>query len=132
MLKRLKVSSTVLLLAMVIGAASAPIVMAADQATTAPSTSPSDDAINTASDLFTAASDDLHARKPEKALDEFRSAAALFEKGYGTRQVDEVGICLNGEALCLDQLDRSSNALPLYQQGLEILRHVHSKEDDDD
>jgi CHAT domain-containing protein/tetratricopeptide (TPR) repeat protein len=86
--------------------------------------------ISQAKAVLSQAADDLHAGKSEQALGEYQSAAALFEKGYGSHDESEIGRCLNGEGLCLEALNRAEGALAAYQASLDVYRHVHQNQDD--
>jgi tetratricopeptide (TPR) repeat protein/CHAT domain-containing protein len=104
----------------------------ADPSTTEPGTGPSQDALARAGDLFSAACNDLHAGKAEQALTEFRAAAELYTKTYGTQETNDTAACLNGEGSCLSQLGRDAEALPLYKAALGICQRVHKNQDDPD
>src|SRR5208282_2360432 len=75
----------------------------------APSTSPSQD--SAASDLYSAANNDLQSGKCDQALTEFRAAADQFTKSEGNALNEDVALCLNGQALCLSRLGRDADAL---------------------
>jgi tetratricopeptide (TPR) repeat protein len=113
-------------------ALTAPAKLSADPSTTEPATAPSQDVLARAGDVFTSACNDLHSQKSEQALAEFRAAADLFTKAYGTEETNDTAACLNGEGSCLSQLGRDADALPLYKAALDICRRVHKNQDDPD
>jgi tetratricopeptide (TPR) repeat protein/CHAT domain-containing protein len=106
--------------------------LSADPAATEPATAPSQDLLAQAGDLFSTACNDLHAGKSDQALAEFRAAADLYAKAYGTQETNDVAACLNGEGSCLDQLGRDADALPIHKAALDICRRIHKNQDDPD
>jgi tetratricopeptide (TPR) repeat protein len=93
-------------------------------------TAPSQDLIDKANAEFAAAHDDFTGGSPDKALTEYENAEALFVQAYGSRQVDEVGLCLNSEALCLEQLNRDADAAKRYKEALDISEKLAGNADD--
>jgi len=106
--------------------------LSADPAGTEPSTAPSQDTLAQAGDLFSTACNDLHSGKSDQALTEFRAAADLYAKAYGTQETNDTAACLNGEGSCLDQLGRDADALPIHKAALDICRRIHKNQDDPD